>query len=185
MEDSKIIQLFYERSGQAIDELDMKHGAKMRQAALHILGNALDAEECVNDAYLAAWNTIPPEKPAPLLTYVCKLARNLAINRYHANTAKKRNSAYDLVLDELEEFLPNGRGTPAEEYEVRELANAINAFVDRLCYDDRYIFMRRYWYSDPVKEIAAAMHWKSHRVSVRLSRIRKNLKNYLKKEGLL
>ena len=103
MEDSKIIELFHERSEQAIMELSKKYGTICTRIAKNILNNSLDAEECVNDAYLGAWNTIPPQKPNPLKTYICRIVRNLSIKRYHSNTSMKRNSFYDAALDELYE----------------------------------------------------------------------------------
>ena len=104
MEDSKIIGLFFERSEQAIEELDSKYGPAVRKTAANILKDRLDVEECVNDTYLNTWNSIPPHIPDPLAAYVCRIARNLAVNRYHANHAEKRNGNYDLVLDEIEEW---------------------------------------------------------------------------------
>lgn len=101
MEDQEIIELFFARLEQAISGLQNKYGNRCMKVAYNILNNRLDAEECVNDAYLAAWNTIPPEKPNPLFTYVCHIVRNLSIKRYHANNALKRNSHYDVALDEL------------------------------------------------------------------------------------
>ena len=105
MDDSKIIDLFYARSEQAIMELSTKYGAVCSKVAKNILNNSHDAEECVNDAYLGAWNTIPPQNPNPLLTYICRIVRNLSIMKYHSNTAIKRNSFYDAALDELEDCL--------------------------------------------------------------------------------
>ena len=102
MDDSKIIDLFYERSEQAIIELSQKYGTVCTKVANNILNDVRDTEECVNDAYLGAWNTIPPQNPNPLLSYVCRIVRNLAIKRYHSNTAKKRNSIYDVALDGLD-----------------------------------------------------------------------------------
>ena len=102
MDDSKIIALFFERSEQAITELSNKYGKLCMYVANNILGNQQDAEECVNDAYLGAWNTIPPQKPNPLQAYICRIARNIAITKYHTNTAVKRNSHYDIALEELE-----------------------------------------------------------------------------------
>lgn len=102
MDDSKIIELFYERSEQAIIELSKKYGTVCTKIAFNILNNTQDTEECVNDAYLGTWNTIPPQNPNPLLSYVCRIVQNLAIKKYHTNTAAKRNSIYDVALDELE-----------------------------------------------------------------------------------
>ena len=184
MEDSKIIALFFRRDQQAITELAAKHGKSIYRTASNILGNAEDAEECTNDTYLAAWNSIPPQSPAPLVTYVCRIARNLAVSRYHANTAKKRNSFYDAALEELEDSLA-ALETVETEYDARELTAAINCFLDGLSYDDRFLFLRRYWYADGVSASGAMMGLSPHRVSVRLFRIRERLERQLVKEGIL
>lgn len=184
MEDSKIIALFFRRDQQAITELAAKYGRSITRTASNILGNAEDAEECANDTYLAAWNSIPPQSPAPLVSYVCRIARNLAVSRYHANTAKKRNSFYDAALEELEDSLA-ALETVETEYDVKELTQAINGFLGALSYDDRFLFMRRYWYVDSVAAIGKMMGLSPHRVSVRLYRIRERLERQLVKEGLL
>ncbi len=184
MTDTEIINLFFERSEQAITELDKKHGNAVARVARNILGNSQDTEECVNDTYLGTWNTIPPHKPSPLRTFVCKIARNLATKKYHSNTADKRNSQYDLALDELEEYLSENESVE-KAYEAQELKEAINGFLATLSYSDRFIFMRRYWYSDPVQDIAKMAHSTNNSVAVRLFRIREKLRLYLVKEGLL
>lgn len=184
MTDAEIIRLFFERSEQAIEELAKAHGSAAAMVARNILGSKRDAEECLNDTYLAVWNAIPPQKPAPLRTFVCKIARNLAAAKYHANTAKKRNSRYDAALDELEECLSDG-GSVEEAYGVKELSAAINAFLAALSYSDRFLFVRRYWYSDSVQDIAAMTGSTANSVAVRLYRLREKLRHYLIKEGLL
>lgn len=184
MEDSKIIALFFQRDQQAIAELDKKHGRSIRRTAGNILGSAQDTEECANDTYLASWNTIPPQSPAPLVTYVCRIARNLAVSRFHANTAKKRNSYYDAALDELADCVP-ALETVESEYDARELTEAIDTFLDTLSYDERFMFMRRYWYADSVAAIGKMMGLKAARVSSRLFRIREKLERQLVKEGML
>lgn len=182
MDDDKIIDLFYERSEQAIEELSKKYGAVCSKVARNILRNGLDAEECVNDAYLGAWNTIPPKRPEPLLAYICQIVRNLSITRYHANTAAKRNSFYDAALDELEECLASAV-TVETEISAKELSELLDRFLATLDRENRIIFLRRYWYSDPVSEIAAVFHMSSNSVSARLSRVRRKLKKFLKQEG--
>ena len=184
MTDTEIINLFFERSEQAIEELAKKHGNAVARVARNILGNTQDAEECVNDTYLGAWNAIPPHKPSPLRTFVCKIARNLATKKYHSITADNRNSQYDLALDELEDYLTDSESVE-KAYEARELKEAINGFLATLSYSDRFIFMRRYWYSDPVQDIAKMAHSTNNSVTVRLFRIREKLRLYLEKEGLL
>ena len=182
MEDSEILNLFYARSEQAIEELNRKYGPAVKRTAAHILSDRLDVEECVNDAYLGCWNSIPPHKPNPLVSYVCKIARNLAVNRYHANRAGKRNGNYDLVLDELEESIPSDMDVETEA-EAKELTAAINRFLAALSREDRFLFVRRYFYADPVSELAALTGDSANRISVRLFRLRGKLKNALTKEG--
>ena len=182
MEDSKIIDLFFAREEQAIEELDRKHGSAVRKTAANILCDRQDVEECVNDTYLGAWNSIPPQRPNPLISFVCRIARNLAVSRLRRETAARRNSSFDLVLDELEDFIPS-RMNVEMDYETKELIAAINRFLSELDYDDRFLFVRRYWFADSVKDIAAAMHSRENRISVRLFRLREKLKKSLKKEG--
>ena len=183
MEDSKIIELFYERSEQAIVELSKKYGDTSHKIALNILKNDSDAEECVNDTYLGAWNTIPPQNPSPLLTYICRIARNLSIKRYHKNTAKKRNSYYDVALDELENCLPSTTNLQ-DEVNADELAELLDDFLDGLNKNDRVMFVRRYWFSDSISDIAAMFKMSNRAVTVRLSRTREKLRQYLTQKGV-
>lgn len=184
MEDSKIISLFFERSEQAIQELDCKYGRAVRKTAANILDDRQDVEECVNDTYLKAWDSIPPHAPNPLAAYVCKISRNLAINRYHANNAEKRGSNYGIILDEMEECIPSGVSIETE-LEAKELSAAINRFLSTLNPEDRFLFVRRYWYADSVTELAAITNSSVSRISVHLFRLREKLRNILMKEGLL
>ena len=183
-EDHEIIELYWARSESAVHETDEKYGAKLHTLSGRILPEAEDAEECVNDTYLAVWNAIPPQKPDPLRTFVCKIARNLAAAKYHANTAKKRNSRYDAALDELEDCLAAG-GSVEEAYDAKELSEAINDFLAALSYTDRFLFVRRYWYSDSMQDIAVMTGSTANSVAVRLYRLREKLRHHLSKEGLL
>lgn len=183
MEDQFIIALFYKRSEQAISELSEKYGGLCCKIANNILHNALDTEECVNDAYLGVWNSVPPQQPNPLSTYVCKITRNLAVKKYHANTAVKRNSYYDVALDELESCLA-APDTAAEALSVRELTELLDRFLRTLDRESRVMFVRRYWYADAVSAIAARFHVSDNKVSVRLLRTREKLRAYLLKEGV-
>lgn len=183
MDDSKIIDLFFERSEQAIVELSGKYGPICRKTAENILNNRLDAEECVNEAYLAVWNTVPPQSPDPLLTYLCRIVRNIALKKYHENTAVKRNSAYDVALDEIAECVSSPLSVE-DEAEAKEIAETINAFLASLSRADRIMFVRRYWHADSVSDIAALFNKGEHYVSVRLSRIRKGLKQYMQEKGI-
>ena len=169
LEDSKIISLFYERSEQAMAELDRKYGAAVKKTAANILSSRQDVEECANDTYLGVGNTIPPQDPNPLISYVCKIARNIATLKFHSNTAIKRNGQYDLVLDELEECIPSAVNVESD-YEAKELSDAISHFLNTLKYEDRFFFIRRYWYADSVSDIAAMTQRDSHLISVHLFR---------------
>ena len=152
MNDERIIELFFERSEQAIKELDDKYGKVFHSLSFKILNNHQDAEECVNDSYLGTWNAIPPAKPSPLLAFVCKIVRNISLKRYEQNTAAKKE---------------------------RELTKMIESFLDSLSKENRVIFLRRYWFSDTYADIAKQVGLTENHVSVRLTRIRKELREYL------
>ena len=183
LDDRKIIELFYERSEQAIIELSNKYGSVCRKVADNILNNKQDVEECVNDAYLGAWNTIPPQNPNPLISYVCHIVRNIAIKKYHFNTAEKRNSIYDVALDELENCIPSVSSVE-DEIDTMEISKHINMFLEILDKENRILFVRRYWYSDSIEDLAKLFCTSKHNVSVRLSRTREKLKKYLSRKGV-
>lgn len=132
MEDAQIIELFFVRSEDAISELDKKYGKLCHKLADNILASAQDAEECVNDAYLSTWNAIPPQRPESLPAFVGTLVRCCSITRYRANTAMKRNSHYDMCMEELETFLASPQQAVEEHYAARELAAAIELWGDRI-----------------------------------------------------
>ncbi len=183
LNDNRIIDLFFERSEQAITELSGAYGVLCNNIAFHILGNAQDAEECVNDAYLGVWNTVPPKRPNPLRSYVCRIVRNLAIKQYHHNTAQKRNSVYDVALDELENCFPSSDSVEGA-FDAAQAARCINAFLATLSRENRVLFVRRYWHADSIDDLAALFQTSNHNISVRLSRIRAKLNNYLIQEGV-
>lgn len=178
MEDEKIIELFFGRSEQAIRELDSKYGKVCRRLSYNIVNNRQDAEECVNDAYLGAWNAIPPEKPDPLLTYVCKIVRNISLKMYYRKEAAKRSSTHAVAMEEIDACIAD-RNTVETEFEARELARIIEGFLDTLTAENRVIFMRRYWFSDSCREIAEFVGLTEKNISVRLTRIRRKMKEYL------
>lgn len=183
MEDSEIIELFWARSEQAVAALRDKHGRLMFQVARNVLDSWEDADECVSDSYWGVWNAIPPERPAPLLAFVLRITRNLALKRRRDTHAQKRDPARALPLQELENclFSPS-----AEELcSARELGQGIDRFLAALDAENRVIFMRRYWFSDSLEDIAQLLGLRENAVSVRLFRIRGKLKAYLKKEGLI
>lgn len=178
IEDEKIIEMFFARSEQGIQELDIKYGKVCHKLSCNIVGNRQDAEECVNDAYLGAWNAIPPAKPNPLLTYICKIVRNTSLRLYYRKEAAKRNSAYTVAMEEIESCIADPN-TVEDEVEARELARIIESFLDTLTVENRVIFMRRYWFADSCKDIAEFVGLTEKNISVRLTRIRKKMKVYL------
>ena len=184
LKDHEIIDLFFERSEQAISELVNKYGGVIRNVAWNILNNPQDVEECTNDTYLQVWNSIPPTRPNSLGAYTCRIAKNVCLKHYHSNTAQKRNSYYDVALQELEETIP-ALSTVETDVEARELTRFLNLYLKQLKPEDRYLFMRRYWYGDGVSEIAQQLQLTPHTVSVRLFRLRQKLRDYLQKEGMI
>ena len=181
--DEKIIELFFERSEQGIRELDNKYGKLCHTLSYNIVNNRQDAEECVNDAYLGAWNAIPPARPDPLLPYIARIVRNLSLKLYWRKEAAKRSSRYTIALEEIEACIADQK-TTEEELEAKELARIIENFLDTLPPRDRVIFLRRYWFSDSYKDIAQFVGLSEKNVSVRLTRIRKKMKQYLKERGV-
>ena len=178
MEDAGIIELFFERSEQGIRELDIKYGKACRKLSYNIVNDRQDAEECVNDAYLGTWNAIPPVKPDPLLTYICKIVRNISLNLYHRKEAAKRSSHYTIAMEEIEACIAATNAVEAE-IEAVELAHIIERFLDTLTVENRVIFMRRYWFADSYKDIAELVGISEKNISVRLTRIREKMKQYL------
>lgn len=182
MDDSGIMDLLFQRAEGVIDALKDRFGAQIYRTAMNILSSPQDAEECVQDTFLAVWNAIPPQRPDPLAGFVCRIGRNIALNRLRANRAQKRDSRYDLSLDELTGCIP-GPGLE-DTVNSRELGRAIDRFLDTLSRENRVIFLRRYWFGDSVKDISRFSGLSENLVSVRLNRIREKLKHYLIKEGL-
>ena len=182
MPESHIITLLIERNEDAIPALADQYGQRLLRLASNILSNESDVQECINDTYLAIWNAIPPDRPASLSAYVLRVCKNIAISRLRTMTAQKRSS-YEIALDELSEAV----GTPATEDAVaaRELGRALDRFLDTLNRDNRAIFLRRYWHGDSITDIAVQYRTSENVISTRLCRIRKKLKGYLTKEGLL
>ena len=177
-DDEKIISMFFERSEQAIQELDNKYGKICRSFSYNIVSSRQDAEECVNDAYLGAWNAIPPAKPNHLLNYIVKIVRNISLNLYWRNAAIKRNSVYTIALQEIEACIAD-HNTVEDEIETKELTCIIENFLDTLTVENRVIFIRRYWFYDSYEDIAKFAGLSEKNISVRLTRIRAKLKQYL------
>ena len=183
MDDEKIVQLYWDRNEQAITATANKYGSYCASIAKNILDNNEDAEECVNDTYLKAWNSIPPHRPSILSTFLGKITRNLSFNKYKYNTTAKRGCGeVTLVLDEIAELV-SGTDCVEQEIQCKELLNAINTFLDRLPPDKRSIFVCRYWYFDSVSDIAYRFRMTENNVSVTLNRLRLKLRNDLLERG--
>lgn len=182
MDDASMIQLLWSRGEEALSALAQRYGGRLYQTALNILGNPQDAQEAVNDTYLAIWNSIPPNRPDPLAGFVCRVGRNTALNHLRRERAQKRDSRFDLSLEELSGCIP---GESFEEsWDARVLGRAIDSFLDRQTRENRVIFLRRYYFGDSVADIARQLGLRENTVSVRLHRLRSSLKEALIKEDV-
>ncbi len=182
MEDKKILELLWARAETAIAALEKAYGKLLHRIAINILGLPEDAQECVNDTYLAIWNAIPPARPEPLSPYVCRTGRNIALTRLRNDRAQKRFSPYTLSIDELSEVLPDS--SMEERLSARALGQAIDAFLAQQSRENRILFLRRYWFGDRVQDAAKLLGIAPNVAYVRLSRMRSDLKEYLKREEL-
>ena len=183
MQDSEIIRLYWDRDERAITETDTAYGAYCRSIAYTILCSALDAEECVNDTYLHAWNAIPPQRPAKLSLFLGRITRNLSIDRVRRlHTQKRGGGEYVQITEELAACLPSADDT-AQALENKELETVVNAFLHTLPERDAALFLLRYFYMKPITACAAACGISETNAKVTLHRMRKKLKAYLEKEG--
>lgn len=183
MEDSRIVSLYWARDERAISETALKYGAYCQQIAQNILKDLQDAEECVNDTYLRAWQAIPPERPAKLGAFVGKITRHLALDKYKSKTAAKRQGdAFILSLEELGDCLP------AHDFEAdtdaRAIGEAINAFLRKELPTARRIFVCRYFYGDSIEDICKRFSISEAKVKSSLFRSRNRLRAHLEKEGI-
>jgi len=184
MEDNKIVELYFQRNADAIKETDNKYGLYCFSIAKNILHNKEDSEECVNDTWFHTWNAIPPQRPIKLRLFLAKITRNLSFNRFLAQRTEKRGGGeIHLVLDELAECIAHESNTE-NECMAKELEQSICSFVRSLPERDGNIFVRRYFFTEPINEIANRYQMSTNNVMVNLSRTRKKLKAYLEKEGL-
>ena len=184
MEDGKIIELYWARSQQAIAESEQKYGRYCHTIARHILEREEDAEECVNDTWLRAWNAMPPQRPGILSAFFGKLTRNLSLDRWRqARAAKRGGGQTEVALQELEDCLPDRR-RPEEALEAGETAALISAFLRRQPQLDRVLFVRRYFHLEPLDELARRLGLTTAQVKSRLHRTRCKLKAALEQEGI-
>ena len=183
MTDEEIISLYFSRSENAIHETAAKYGRLCTYVIKNILKDPADIDECVNDTYLKVWNVIPPSRPTTLKAFVGRITRNISFNLYKKmNTDKRGNLQIPIILDELSECVSGGT-TPYQEIEKKELLKAINSFLEKLPQEKRVMFVRRYWHSDSITDIAKRCGVSENSVSVNLNRLRKRLHNYLIERG--
>ena len=181
MEDSRIVDLYWRRSGDAVTETSAKYGNYCYAIAHNLLANAQDAEECVNDTWLGAWNAMPPQRPQKLSPLLGRICRNAALDIHRRLTAGKRSGGFPLVLEELAECVG---GAPLEEaVTARELGEAISRFLEGIPAVQRRVFLRRYWACQDVAGIARDFSFTESKVKSMLRRTREKLKRTLIEEG--
>ena len=183
MEDCKIVDLYWERNEKAIGESDKQYGKMLKALSLSLLSSREDAEECVNDTYLDAWNAMPTARPTYLGAFLSKITRRISVDRFRASHRQKRGGIENLT-EELGECIPSSVSV-VEEYENGRLSKALDAFLAALEKEKRVMFLRRYFYSQPISEIALAMGMGESKVKVTLHRVRESLRQYLEEQELL
>ena len=185
MEDGKILNLFFDRSQEGVAAVRDAYGSRLTRLAENITGSWQDAEECVSDALLVAWQEIPPKRPEPLLPWLYRVVRNLALRRYRYNNARKRGGdSFDVAYEEITELLA-GDSEPGREVETRELTELIDRFLSKLGGTDKTLFVGRYWHGEAYDAMAVRLGLSEHNCVVRLARVRKKLRAYLEREGVL
>lgn len=182
MTDSQIIALFWDRNEDAIQETDRAYGRRLHVLSDRILRNEQDAQESVSDTYLKTWETIPPQRPAYFFAYLAKLCRNFSLARLQWQSAAKRSAQVVELTREMAECIPDH--SLERKLEGEELGQLLNAFLDGLSRENRLIFLRRYWYADPVREIAERYQISESKVKTQLHRTRKKLQHFLEGEGI-
>lgn len=184
MDDNSIIGLFFDRSENAISQLIKKYGTAMHNISFNILKNQQDAEECVNDACIGVWNTIPPENPSSLVTFVLRITRNISLAKYRKNRAQKRYSHGQVSFEEISCCIPDKHNIE-DEIDAKELCLELNKWLSTLNNDSLYIFMRRFWYMDASEKIAEHMGISENAVNLRILRLKNKLYNHLLNKGFV
>ncbi len=183
MQDCEIISLFFDRDEDAIKETSKKYGTELLRIAKNITLDDRDAEECINDTYLAAWNAIPPERPLSLFAYLARIVRNRSCTAVETKTRKKRTSVTVELSNELIECLPSAASIE-KELESAALGKLLSEFIGALDDSSQYVFMRRYFYSDSMRDISLATGFSESKLKSMLHKIRKKLKQKLEKEDI-
>ncbi|MCL1994703.1 MAG: sigma-70 family RNA polymerase sigma factor [Defluviitaleaceae bacterium] len=186
MNDDEIVKMLFDRTEDSIEELRKKYEQKLFKISMNFLNNKQDAEECVNDAFLKVWNTIPPYRPTVFCAYLYKLVRNISLNRLKAKNAQKRGGGdISIILEELENCVTTTKNnTPEELYESSLTTKAINDFLASLKKTERMTFVLRYFYGDSIQDICQRFDFSESKVKSLLFRLRKRLQVYLEKEGV-
>lgn len=184
MEDAKTIELYWRRNETAIAETDKKYGAYCHTISYNILKIHEDAEECVSDTYQHAWETIPPERPGKLKIWLGVVVRNITIDLFRKNHAKKRYDEFNVLLSELDECIPSNESVE-QIADAKALVECINNWLSELSSEDRNIFLRRYWYGEAVSTIAKSKGVSANTMTQKLYRMRNGLKSRLEKEGTM
>jgi len=183
MRDEQIVELYWQRDETAIPVTQAKYEPYLMKIAANILANREDSEESVNDTYLAAWNSMPPQKPSVLSAYLGKLTRRISISLWRKrNRQKRQGSEYALSLAELEDVMSHD-DTPEQELEAKLLGDLLNRFLRSLTPEERHTFIGRYYYMDPLKEVAAYCGMREAKAKTMLYRTRQKLREMLAKEG--
>lgn len=185
-EDIKIIDLLFERNESGLSQIEAKYKNLYKSKLAKLLSNGEDVEECENDVLLAVWNSIPPNRPENLSAYICKIARNVSINKFKYNTRTKRSKGYITALEELSECIPDkaAEGSFDKKAEQKEISEAISDFLRGMDAETRILFIRRYFYLESVTELSKRYGISENRISVKLFRTRAKLHKYLEKEGI-
>ena len=180
MDDNLIIDLYWQRNQRAIADTETKYGPYCHAIAYNVLYSPQDAEECVNDTWLRAWEAMPPQRPGKLSAFLGRITRNLALDRYDYLHASKRSGSFDLLLSELSDCIPSGQ----DDYARLELSQILSAFLRTLPENQRNIFLRRYWFCESIDTLAKRYDMSQSAVKSNLFRTRNRLKAYLEKEGI-
>lgn len=183
MEDKDIIELYFKRDEQAIKETSNKYGAFCYRIAMNVLSIKEDADECVNDTYLAAWKQIPPTNPQSFCSFLGRITRNISISRFRSIRAKKRYNGIEIMLSELNDCIPSGESLEMI-VEAKRLAEYISDWLESLPVDDCALFVRRYWFGDEVWQLAKECGITQNQMAQRMFQLRKKLRNTLEKKGV-
>ena len=181
MDDKSILELYYARDERAVGESMEHYGGRLGRFAQRFLSDKRDAEECVNDVFIRAWNTIPPKRPDDLFVYLAALCRNTAFDIIKKNTAQKRSATLVELTQEMSECIPAPEPVADERAEM--LSGLINEYLADLSPDKRRIFIGRYWYGESISDIAAATGFSESKIKTSLHRTREGLKKYIIKKG--